>query len=221
MANKEPVKWITVNGRHIPIYEDGVSIMPRPIIGGSYKSTPEMQNLAMKVAIKLQKQFPELLADEFEMHFNKYMSAMGYGFRDRIELDGAGFKKLLKSGEDKECEGLVAHEIIHTIQARLNTAMELKGDEREKNIDRIMDNVIKRYASDKGVDVASVSKTLAHEYGGGGHSRLGGASDEKMSVAVQSLFIGESGMAAEVGQYVLDELRVEIDKKGIKYRKGN
>ena len=226
MANQEPIKWVTINGRHIPIYEDGSIGMPKPKIAGTYKPTPEMENLALQQGIKMQKEFPELLAEEFEIRFEKYMgSTGGYGFQDYIEINGASNKRLLKESYDREehisqYKALVAHEIIHTMQARLNTALGLRGEERDKNMKRMWDNIVDKFVSDNpDKDAAQINKLVANDYGRGGHSRLGADPEECMSTSVERYYEGRNNSVARLGEYVLQEFRSEIDKNDIRYKK--
>lgn len=227
MAEQEPIKWITLNGRHIPIYEDGSIGMPKPKIAGNYgKQTPEMESMALQVGIKMQKEFPELLADQFEIRFEKYMgSDYGDGGRDYIDLNGAALKKLLKEPYDQEIHrqtyrGVVAHELTHTMQDRLNTALGLKGDEREKNLDRMWDNIIRRYSKDRNMDPEDVKRIdgiLASYYG---KSRIGATATEKMAVAVEMAYhTGGNKRIEGLGEYVLQEFRSEIDKNDVRYKK--
>lgn len=193
-----------------------------PVIGGNYNATPEMIDLAMEVAEQMQGEFPELLSEQFEIRFDKYMgNNAGEGFRDYIALNGAHFKKRLKEDDREYLNGVVAHELTHTMQSRLNTIMGIKGEEnRDKNIERIMDNAIVRYVSDNpDKTVEQINKTIANAYGGGGHSGIGSRADEKMAVSIEHIYSGETDVVASVGKYVVEELKLEISKLDDVYRR--
>lgn len=181
----------------------------KPIISGSYKATDEMKSLAMQTAEEMQKDFP-LLHKSFEVKYEKYMGAMGYGFSDRIELNGAMIKKRLASGHltEKELRSVIAHELTHMMQARWWQRIGKKGDDYNKFIDDIWNSAVNKYIeSHPKLSLADINKMTSNQYGGGGHSRYGGDSVERMAVAVQMAYQGNNDAVADVGRLLITEMK--------------
>lgn len=209
-------------------------------IGGTYKATPQMVEIAQSVYKDMVQDFPILAEGGFEIQFNKYMEPLGYGFQDRIELKGASFKKYLLpryKSEDKTDDivywkGVVAHELTHAINNRINTYSGVFNNgsgERMTNLERIwysaVDAYLKDHPNSKHLKTRKdIDKYMSNAYSGGGHSRAGGNADERMAVAIESLYrirqynqLNKSvigSFASEIGKYVAAELKKE--SKGLK-----
>lgn len=189
----------------------------KPTVGGNYKATDEMKDLAMGMAERMQREFPELLGKTFEIKFSKYMDAAGYGFRDYIELNGAFFKKRLKKydynarfkqQEIDYFQGVVAHELLHSMQSRLATQLGQLGDKYTVLMNDIWGSATKKFiANNPEFTEKDLDKTVASLYGGGGHSRTGSQTDEKMAVAVEMSYREPDHVIAPLGNYIRDEFK--------------
>lgn len=192
------------------------SNIERPTISGSYNATQEMKDFAMSVAQDMQKDFP-MLSKSFEIQYNKYMgSVAGYGFLNKIELNGAYLKKSFAQKDLDYVRGIIAHELTHTMQDRIATADGIKGSEaRDAHISKIWNKVVDKYVADHpGITAKDINKRISAIYGGGGHSRQGGSDTERMAVAVEHFYNKipqgvdkNMSMAGEVGKYVIEELK--------------
>lgn len=179
-------------------------------IGGNFKYTKDMADFASKVSQELQRDFPELLSSGFSVEFNKYMGdAAGMGYKDRIELNGSYFKKALQKGDTDYLRGLIAHELTHTMQDRINSSLGLRGDDRNKNTEKIWDSAVSKFVRDNPqYTPKDINKAVSNAYGGGGHSRYGGDATERMAVAVERFYAnkGGGGLVTDVGRYVTREI---------------
>jgi len=182
----------------------------KPVLSGNYKaSTPQMRDIAIQTAEEMQRDFP-LLHKSFEVKYEKYMDAMGYGFADRIELNGAMIKKRLASGHltEKELRSVIAHELTHMMQNRWWQRIGKKGEDYNKFIDDIWNSSVNKYIeSNPKFSLAEINKMTSNQYGGGGHSRYGGDSVERMAVAVEMAYKGNNDAVANVGRLLIDEMK--------------
>lgn len=166
--------------------------------------------------------FSFLQEEEVEIQFNKYMGdTAGYGFLDHIELNGKAFKQAISSGRSdivNAYKAVVVHELTHTIQDRINTASNLRGDEREQNTERIWNNAVNAYIKDNpGKTQAELNKLVSNSYGGGGHSKIGSRASERMATTVELNYRNGKGVVSDLGGYVIKELQKEM--KGKTYRR--
>ena len=133
----------------------------------------------------------------------------GVEYANKVELNGAHFKKLLKDGKYDEARGIVAHELTHLVQDRINNGLGLKGDDRDKHNATLWDNAVANFVRDNPkYTEKDVKKRVSNQYGGGGHSRDGSRPEELMAVAVQvnAKYGNDGSFTSEVGKYVLKEI---------------
>lgn len=193
-----------------------ISNIEKPVVAGSYNATQEMKDFAMSVAQDMQKDFP-MLAKSFDILYEKYMgSVAGYGFLNKIELNGAYLKKSFAQKDLDYVRGVIAHELTHTMQDRIATAEGIKGSEaRDAYIDNMWNKAVDRYVADHpGITPKEINRRVSAIYGGGGHSRQGGSGKERMAVAVEHFYNKipqgvdrHMNIAGEVGKYVIEELK--------------
>ena len=186
-----------------------VSFQPT-VVGGSYNATKKMIDFATASSDEFRKLVPKYLSDEVNIDFEKYMgNNAGETYANKVELNGAHFKKLLKDGKYDEARGIVAHELTHLVQDRINDGLGLKGEDRDKHNEMLWNNAVANFVrANPKYTAKDVKKSVANQYGGSGHSRYGSRPEELMAVAVQvnARYGNDGSFTSEVGKYVLKEI---------------